>query len=170
MQHLHLFTDGSVNAQTKMGFGARLLLSNLNPSESELQQSLTLKCFEQTSSTKLELQMMLWALTEAFISAKGRDISVTAYTDSQNIIGLLKRRERLEQSRYISSRGQLLNNAGLYQDFYRLTDQLRCQFVKVIGHQPSCNKTNIERLFERVDKASRRAMREAPSLNVHGND
>jgi len=54
--------------------------------------------FEQTSSTKLELQTLLWALGETITLANGDDMTLTVYTDSQNIIGLPRRRARLEQN------------------------------------------------------------------------
>jgi len=81
------------------------------------------------------------------------------YTDSQNIIGLQGRRDRLEQNDYRSKKNRRLNNYKLYQEFYRMTDQLDCEFVKVRGHQVSNQKDDIDRLFTLVDRASRNALR-----------
>jgi ribonuclease HI len=111
--------------------------------------------FEHTSSTKLELQTLLWALSD--IQALGT--RVTVYTDSQNIMGLKGRRDRFEQNDYRSKKNKLLNNYELYQEFYRMTDQLDCKFVKVRGHQVSNQKEDIDRLFTLVDRASRNALR-----------
>ena len=111
--------------------------------------------FEQTSSTKLELQTLLWALSD--IQPKGKKVIV--YTDSQNIVGLQGRRDRLEQNDYRSKKNKRLNNYKLYQAFYRITDQLDCEFIKVRGHQSANQKDEIERLFTLVDKASRNALR-----------
>jgi ribonuclease HI len=111
--------------------------------------------FEHTSSTKLELQTLLWALSD--IQPLGG--KVTVYTDSQNIMGLLGRRDRLEQNDYRSKNNKRLNNYELYQDFYRMTDQLDCELVKVRGHQVSNQKDDIDRLFTLVDRASRDALR-----------
>ena len=118
-----------------------------------------MKRFEHTSSTKLELQTLLWALNETITLANSSDISLTIYTDSQNIIGLPRRRARLEQNNYFSSKNKRLNNYELYQDFYRLTDKLNCKFIKVIGHQASRKKDEVDKLFGLVDQASRRALR-----------
>ena len=57
------------------------------------------------------------------------------------------------------SKNNQLNNYELYQEFYRLNSSLTCEFVKVIGHQPSANKDEIDKLFALVDQASRRSMR-----------
>ena len=111
--------------------------------------------FEHTSSTKLELQTLLWALKDI----QTLESKVTVYTDSQNIMGLPVRRERFEQNSYRSKKGRLLNNYELYQEFYRMTDQLKCRFVKVRGHQVSSQKDDIDRLFTLVDRASRNALR-----------
>jgi ribonuclease HI len=111
--------------------------------------------FEHTSSTKLELQTLLWALSD--IQALGSKVIV--YTDSQNIMGLQGRRDRLEQNDYRSKKNRRLNNYKLYQEFYRMIDQLDCEFVKVRGHQVSNQKDDIDRLFTLVDRASRNALR-----------
>ena len=109
----------------------------------------------RSSSTKLELQTLLWALSD--IQALGRRVIV--YTDSQNIMGLQGRRDRFEQNDYRSRKNKRLKNYALYQEFYRMTDPLDCEFVKVRGHQVSNQKDDIDRLFTLVDRASRNALR-----------
>lgn len=125
-----------------------------------LQDAVKVQRFEQTSSTRLELQTLLWALSETISLTDGDNMTLTVYTDSQNIMGLPARRARLEQNDYFSSKNKRLNNFELYQQFYRLNSQLNCRFVKVIGHQASSKKDQIEQLFGLVDRASRRALRD----------
>jgi len=148
-----LFTDGSVNTKSKIGFGAFLAVGENELDHDSL--NVKVKRFKNTSSTKLELQTLLWALGE-LQEFKGR---IVVYTDSQNIVGLLGRRERLEQNNYRSSKGKLLNNYELYQEFYRITDQMDCEFVKVRGHLVSKKKDEIDNLFTLVDRASRKALK-----------
>ena len=112
--------------------------------------------FEHTSSTKLELQTLLWALSD--IQAVGNRVII--YTDSQNIMGLQSRRERLEHNDYRSKNNKRLNHYALYREFYRMTDQLDCQFVKVRGHQVSNQKDDIDKIFTLVDRASRNTLRD----------
>ena len=150
-----LFTDGSVNTQSKIGYGAYLTVSEHGLSLDSLRKCVKVRRFEHTSSTKLELQSLLWALKDI----QTLESKVTVYTDSQNIMGLPVRRERFEQNSYRSKKGRLLNNYELYQEFYRMTDQLKCRFVKVRGHQVSSQKDDIDRLFTLVDRASRNALR-----------
>ena len=168
MLHLQVFTDGSVNPQTKVGYGAYLALGNkLSSGQSacidSLKDTVKVKRFENTSSTKLELQTLLWALDDAITLTIEKDFTLTIYTDSQNIISLPERRERLEQRKYLSSKNKLLNNHQLYQEFYQLVSDVNLELVKMTGHQPSSKKSEIDRIFALVDKASRRALREGVS-------
>ena len=156
MNELLLFTDGSVNTKTKIGFGACLALVDLNLPFDSIKSLVKIKRFEQTSSTKLELETLLWALGD--IDSSG--CRVTVYTDSQNIVGLPGRRERFEKNDYRSKKNRRLNHYKLYQAFFRLTDQLCCDFVKVRGHQVSRHKELIDQLFTLVDRASRKSLRD----------
>jgi len=155
MDELMLFTDGSVNTQSNIGYGAYLSVSEPGLSLDSLRTRVKVKRFEHTSSTKLELQTLLWALSD--IQALGSKVIVV--TDSQNIIGLQGRRDRFEQNDYRSKKNKRLNNYALYQEFYRMTDQLDCEWVKVRGHQVLNQKDDIDRLFTLVDRASRNALR-----------
>ncbi|MBN2538434.1 MAG: ribonuclease H [Deltaproteobacteria bacterium] len=157
MDELMLFTDGSVNSHSNIGCGAYLAVSERGLSLDSLRPRVKVRQFEHTSSTKLELQTLLWALSD--IQALGNRVMV--YTDSQNIMGLQERRERLERNDYRSKKNKRLNNYELYREFYRMTDQLDCEFVKVRGHRESHQKDEIDRIFTLVDRASRNALKDA---------
>lgn len=153
-----LFTDGSVHTQTKLGYGAYL---SVTPSEAQvslatIKEQVKVKRFENTSSTKLELQTLLWALDDI----KPNGAKIILYTDSQNIIGLPRRRERFERTDYFSKNNKKLNNFELYQAFFEKVDSLNIELVKVKGHKASGQKDEIDQLFTLVDKASRTAQRE----------
>jgi ribonuclease HI len=155
MDELILLTDGSVNTQSNIGYGAYLAVSERGLSLDWLKTWVKVRRFEHTSSTKLELQTLLWALND--IQALGSQVIV--YTDSQNIMGLPGRRDRFEQNDYRSKKNKRLSNYKLYQEFYRMTALLDCELVKVHGHQASHQKDDIARLFTLVDRASRNALR-----------
>lgn len=156
MAELQLFTDGSVNPQSCIGYGAYLLLDE---DSHDFENSVKTKMFEQTSSTKLELHTLLWALGEIALSPS----KIIIYTDCQNILGLKARREKFEKNNYLTAKNRLINNHELYKEFYKTTDRLNCEFVKVKGHKLSHTKDEIDRLFTLVDKASRKALREGKS-------
>lgn len=154
MNQILLFTDGSVNVKTNIGFGACLCISEEELANEDFNSRVKVKRFENTSSTKLELQTLLWALSE--ITADGRKVII--YTDSQNITQLLERRQRLEQKDFHSKKG-LLKNSELYKEFYKKIDGFECEILKIKGHQPTRHKNEIERVFTLVDRASRKALR-----------
>jgi ribonuclease HI len=156
MKKIKLFTDSSVNPQEKIGFGAFLFLDEKNISLEEMKKNIKIKRFENTSSTKLELQTLLWSLKEI----KNKDVIIEVYTDCQNIIGLENRREKLEKNNFHSSSGKLMNNHELYKDFFEKIDKLNLIFIKVKGHKKNSLKDEIDTIFNLVDKASRSALRE----------
>jgi ribonuclease HI len=155
MKKIKLFTDSSVNPQEKIGFGAYLLILDENKSIEDMKKNIKTKRFEDTSSTKLELQTLLWALDEI-----EEESLIEVYTDCQNIIGLVDRRKRLESNDYKSSKGKQMNNHELYKLFFEKIDKLNLGFIKVKGHKKSSLKDEIDTIFNLVDKASRNALRE----------
>ena len=155
MNKLLLFTDGSVNVQSKVGCGASLVISEDELYAENLVSLVKVKRFENTSSSRLELQTLLWALDN--VETNEREIKI--HTDSQTIVDLLERRERLEKNDFKSKKNVALNNGELYKAFFLKIDLLTCEFVKIKGHQPTRNKNEIERVFALVDKASRKALR-----------
>jgi len=152
---IYLFTDGSVNPQSGIGFGASLIVEDLALSPDEAKELVQLIQFEDTSSTKLELQILLDTLVK-FEKSRTR---VIVYTDSQNIVGLPDRRLRFEKNKYISKNGRLIDNHELYKEFYRITDLLNCKIVKVKGHKSSSLKNKIDLFFTLVDRAARNGLR-----------
>jgi ribonuclease HI len=148
-----LLSDGSVNPQSGIGFGAYLSFPDNLKSFDSLRDLVKVRCFEQTSSTKLEIQTLLWALSEI----QGQEI--VSYTDSQNIAGLLARKENLIKNNFCSRSGKLIRNHKFYKKFFDLTDKIDIQFRLISGHKPSRNKNQIDRLFSLVDRASRKALR-----------
>ena len=157
MKKIKLFTDSSVNPQEKIGFGSFLLLNNDETKAFEdLKKDIKLKRFENTSSTKLELQTLLWALDEI----EDKNIIIEIYTDCQNIIGLENRRDKLEKNHFYSTSGKLMNNHELYKEFFRKLDELNLTFIKVKGHKKNSLKDEIDNIFNLVDRASRNALRE----------
>jgi ribonuclease HI len=126
-----LFTDGSVDTKSNIGYGAYLLVSEDEMFSDVLLPKVKLKRFENTSSTKLEMQTVLWALSEVS-EFEGK---IIVYTDSQNIAGLMNRRERLGKNDFQSKKGRGMNHAELYRQFFRMTDLLNCEKLKDTNEQ-----------------------------------
>ena len=152
---IYLFTDGSVNPQSKVGFGAYLLLDKLEFIPVEFDKKIKIKKFNNTSSTKLELETLLWALNDVSL----KNFKIIVYTDCQNIIGLNERRDRFEKNNYMTSKGSVIKNHELYKDFFNKSDTLDCEFIKVKGHKKTSVKNEIDEIFTLVDRATRKALR-----------
>lgn len=152
---LFLFTDASVDPQTKIGYGAYLLLGEYEIEAPLAKLKVNVKRFEATTSSKLELETFLWALEKL----PTKNSKVVVYTDCQNIINLKEREEKIKKSRYMTKRGTPIKNHELYERFYELTDLYECDFIKVKGHKRVEDKDEIDRYFTLVDKAAREALR-----------
>ncbi|MFT4692345.1 MAG: ribonuclease HI [Limisphaerales bacterium] len=156
-----LFTDGSAHPQRRIGIGAFLRTdATFLETEVERIESATVagqvrtKTFSSTSSTRLEIQTLNWALSEC---EPGESIEV--FTDSQCAVGLASRRERLEANDFVSEAGRPLNNGDVYREFYRLSDGLDVRLQKVEGHSDYRYQDSIQRVFHYVDREARRLLK-----------
>ncbi len=172
MNNYSLFTDVSSNPGLKVGMGAYLLIPEsvvkTPPKQiktAELEELLVLKKFEDTSSTKLEVQTVLWGLDEY---CKGSTISkagkLNIYTDSQCVAGLLQRRARLEGNDFRSGAGRMLKNASLYAKYYGFHDRLKFDVTKVEGHTRSRSRNSVQQIFSIIDQKVRKALKQWVAL------
>jgi ribonuclease HI len=159
-----LFTDVSVSPGLNLGVGAYIMIPASFPEafagvsgRPKIAGRLKVRRFEGTSSTRLELQTVLWALSE---NRQGPPWSLTIYTDSQCVSGLLKRKPRLLAEGFLSKKtNRQLSNASLYRTFYEFHDELGFHVVKVDGHSGSRVRDAAHRIFSFVDKEARKALK-----------
>lgn len=150
-----LFTDASVNPQLSIGYGAYLLLAEYEIGIPYPEDKIKTRRFRNATSSKLELQTLVWALGN--IKFKKRKIII--YTDSQNIISLIERQDRLIKNKYMNKKSEPLKNHKLYKRFYKLLTCNDCDIIKVKGHKKKEDKDSADKLFTLVDRASRDALR-----------
>jgi len=159
-----LFTDVSVSPVLKLGVGAYVIIpaSFLEASSGviakpQITGRIKVRRFEETSSTRLELQTVLWALTE---NRQGPHGNLTIYSDSQCVSGLLNRKPRLLAGGFLSKKtNRQLGNASLYRTFFELHDELGFHVVKVDGHSGTRIRDAVQRIFSFVDKEARKALK-----------
>jgi ribonuclease HI len=158
-----IFTDGSVNQKTKTGIGCYLILRTEEISElnqDEIKGKINHSYFTDTSSTKLEIQILLTALECISNQHLSNKLCLNIYTDSQNIITLPTRREKLMQRNFRTGNGEReLKNAELYKHFFDYLDRFNCPFIQVEGHKRTYEKSVIDLIFTLVDRESRRLSR-----------
>jgi ribonuclease HI len=162
MNDIALFTDVSLNPGLKLGVGAYIALPASMPVErSEVAARLRVRRFEDTSSTKLEIQTVLWALEEyRHGSSIPGDGKLCLYSDSQCVSGLLRRKSALLAGGFSSRKtNRPLRNAPLYRAFYEFHDELGFEVIKVEGHSRSRPHDSAHLIFSFVDKEVRKALR-----------
>lgn len=125
--------------------------------------ALVTRKFEDTSSTKLEVQTVLWALANYSTALEEADRvephDLKVYTDSQCVVGLAQRRAKLESNEFTSRRtGRPLNHASLYRRFYERNDRLGFEIIKVAGHTQFNTHDTTQRIFSFVDKEVRKRL------------
>lgn len=158
-----LFTDGSVDPARRIGVGVALSVPEVwlarevkSFAAGDIASRCVVRRFENTSSTRLELDTVLWALSEL----AGTAAEVTLFTDSQCVVGLSDRRPRLEAGDYVSGRtGSELGNADRYRRFFRLCDARPFRIRKVTGHSDYRYQDATERIFHFVDREARRQLK-----------
>jgi len=175
IKNLALFTDASLSPKLRRGIGASLLVPaaylEMSPADIDCAAiigrtgavgQLKTQQFEETSSTKLEVQTVLWALDDyqrhCRPSAAGR---LSLYCDSGCISHLLQRRAKLESGRFLCRKtNRELKNSGLYRQFYKLYDNIGFEVIKVTGHSPSSSHDAAHRIFSFVDQQARKALKQ----------
>ena len=167
MNGLALFTDVSVNPRRNLGVGGYLLVPvsflETEPDEidrDEISARFKTRRFSETSSTKLEVQTVLWALENLTMELDGSAYgNLKIYTDSQCVAGLMERRAGLTSNDFIAKRSGLpLTNAVLYRKFYSVYDQLGFQLIKVAGHSRASSHDTVKRIFSYVDREVRKEL------------
>lgn len=154
---LFLFTDASVDPQTNIGYGAYLLLGEYELEAPISKLKIKTKRFENTTSSKLELETLLWALSQI---PQTNSFKLILYTDCQNIITLKSREKRLKENCYMTKKNSLIKNHELYKKFYETIQSFDFEFIKVKGHKKPQDKDETDNFFTLVDRASREALRE----------
>ena len=158
-----LFTDGSLNPQRRIGIGIALLVpESFLETESkridakEIAALTRHRRIKDTSSTKLEVQTAIWAIREFEDKSP-----IVLHTDSQNVVGLHARRERLEANKYVSNEtGKTIRHAELYQRYFALADQCEFTVRKVTGHSDFRYQDTVHRIFHYVDREARRLLKQ----------
>lgn len=163
-----VFTDVSLNPELSLGLGAFLMLPKSDLAvpvhqmdKTNIIKQIEFREFTQTSSTRLEVQTVLWALKRCCDEISESPVpNVCVYTDSQCVAGLFARRQKLEARNFASAKtGRLLKNTLLYQQFYALHDAYHFDVTKVTGHRRASSRDSVEFLFSLVDQAVRRALK-----------
>ncbi len=127
----------------------------------QLENRVSYEIYKSKKSTWSEIKTVIHALQSLQKQFDQRNQKIEIYTDCQSLCDLLgRRKEKLEENNFITSRGSLLQNAELYKELYLITNKFQVIIFKVKGHQAKSN-TMVwqEKIFTILDKLSRKKLR-----------
>lgn len=150
MSTIKIFTDGSCHTQLKTGAWVALIFI-------EGKKIVLQKVVENTTHNRMELSAVISAvlyITENNIEYSGIEI----YSDSQYVVDLVDRKEKLKNKLFITKKGTPIQNADLVQNLITLMEEFALIFIKVKAHQKPTSEINYNR---EADKLVRSILREA---------
>lgn len=147
---IELYTDGSCHTQKRLGAWVALLLIG--------EERLILKGLaKDTTHNRMEVLAVSKAF-EFLIAEKIDFTSVKVYSDSQYVVEICERKEKLKQKNYLTKEGLSIKNADLIKSLVEIIESFPVTFVKVKAHQKKSDSVNYNR---EVDKLVRTYLRQA---------
>ena len=153
MSNIHsaeVYTDGSCHTQLCVGGWAAIVFVD--------GEKITLSGKEEnTTHNRMELLAVINAteyILEHFKTVK----EIRLVSDSQYVIGLIKREAKFTSSDYTTKAGKDIRNVDLVKRLLELTKMITIQFEKIKAHQ---KQTKVVNYNIEVDKRCRQIVRDA---------
>jgi ribonuclease HI len=154
LQIISIYSDGSCHTQQKIGGWAAIVFLNND-------KTILSGCEFETTHNRMEILAVINAIEFVKKSCSVNDLPTTQIniiSDSQYVIGLIDRAEKLIAKNFITKKGKILNNTDLIEQFLlAIASVPHISFTKIKAHQQLSNSTmfNIE-----VDKICRNIVRQ----------
>jgi ribonuclease HI len=145
-----IYTDGSCHTQHKIGAWAAIVFINNKKNVLSGKEI-------NTTHNRMEILAVLKAIAFA-TESNAATTPLQIITDSQYVVQLKSRQQKLSANEFITKKGNALNNADLIIQLYHYIDILPIEFIKIKAHlkQGDAINYNIE-----VDKLARNIVRNA---------
>jgi ribonuclease HI len=144
---IKIYTDGSCHSQLLIGAWAAILFI--------ADKKIILKAVETgTTHNRMELLGVINAV-DYLAEKKLTDNLIQVYSDSQYVVNLLIRKQKLKQNNFITKKGTPIQNSDLVQMLIRQIETYDLEFIKVKAHQKNGDAGNHE-----VDKLVRSLVRQ----------
>ena len=133
---IRIYTDGSCHTQLLFGAWAAILFIDeekviLNGDEKE------------TTHNRMELLAVIKALN--YLDGRTlHDRTIEVYSDSQYVVNLLTRKDKLKQKNFITNKGTEIQNCDLVKVLIELIESHDVDFTKVKAHQKDGDEINRE--------------------------
>jgi len=99
---------------------------------------------ENTTHNRMELLAVISAIDHV-LKEKIPFLEMEIYSDSQYVVDLMERKEKLKGKNFLTNRGTPIQNADLVLYLIRLMEQNPLSFIKVKAHQKSTSEINYNR-------------------------
>lgn len=152
MHKIYIYSDASFSKKHQIGVASYIILDDKGNLKEE-------KSFSLKEKNNIRLEFI--ALIKALKSLEPKkNIEIIVYTDCKTITDLLSRKEKLETRDFKSKNtGKVLSNKDLYEEFFKLYEKYKPTINWIKGHQSKKNKSIVQENFSRVDKLSRKKLR-----------
>ena len=146
---VQIYTDGSCHTQLRVGGWAAIILVG------DEKKVLTGK---ETDTTHNRMELIAVIRAIEFIRDHYKEVDgIKVFSDSQYVIGLSTRKEKLVAQSFNTRSGKEIQNADLVKKLLALTESLHVEWMKVKAHQ---KKGEVINYNNEVDKLSRKIVRE----------
>lgn len=154
MPLIEVYTDGSCHTQSLYGAWAALVFTD--------GKKQMLKGTETgTTHNRMELMAVIKAI-ELLDTLGFKNELLNIYSDSQYVVNLNSRKEKLESKNFISNKGTPIQNADLVQTLLAQIATHQINFIKVKAHLKPDSNENFNR---EVDKIVRNLVRQNSGKN-----
>jgi ribonuclease HI len=148
-----IYTDGSCHTQLEIGAWASIIFV-------EDKKIILTETVENTTHQRMELLAVISSLH--YLLKNNAEIkSVKIISDSQYVIGLMRRKEKLTATDFKTKAQNEVRNTDLVKELLRLSDIFTIDFEKIKAHQKQTDITNYN---IEVDKLCRNKVREAVKI------
>lgn len=142
---IKIHTDGSCHTQTHVGAWAAIVI--IDDEEIILKETVM-----DTTHNCMELLGVIKALE--FIQARNMGSNrIEIFTDSQYVVKLLDRKDRLHQNNFHTKKNEPISNSVQVQTLLKKLEEVSVVFIKVAAHQKQTAIVNYNREVDKIARA-----------------
>jgi ribonuclease HI len=148
---IKIVTDGSANPKYRIGAWASYIIT-------DKEEKILHGTRENTTQHVMELEAAIKSLEYLQFASKNV-LKVEIYTDSEYVLNLIKRKDKLIANNFRSKKGKETKNSHLIRQFYEYLRGFDVRLKKVEGHTKK-GISEITDYHREVDKLSRKLVRQ----------
>jgi ribonuclease HI len=147
-----IYTDGSCHTKNSIGAWVAIIFTTNG-------KKVLAEAVGNTTHNRMELSAVIKGM-EYIRNNYPRITTIKLFSDSQYVVGLPGRKEKLSAMGFSTKKGNDIQNADLVKELFEQLSTLPVEFIKVKAHQKQGTtfNYNIE-----ADKLSRKMVRDAAS-------